>query len=77
MKRISIFFILLWATAVFLAACGSSPGVEEAASAGDLDKAVTSVPTATIENLDQPDADKLASIGETGRPQFLNAYASW
>jgi hypothetical protein len=69
MKRFWYPLFLLFIT--FLAvACGgttSSSPVEETAVSGEADTAVVNT----------ANTNDLTLIGETGRPQLLNAYASW
>ena len=77
MKRIWTLFILLGTTAVFLAACGGSQIVENVALAEDVATAVDTAVTADEPVSSPIDTADLMLIGETGRPQFLNAYASW
>ena len=73
MKQIWTLLILLCSTAVLLAACGRSQVIEDVALADVADPAPV---------VDEPannpiDTTDLTLIGRTGRPQFLNAYASW
>lgn len=70
MKRIWTFLLFLASTAVFLFACSS-----QAAEPITPTAAATAVPDAPTAS---PASDSdLSRIGQTGRPQFLNAYASW
>ena len=79
MKRIWPIFIFLCSTAVLLAACSGSQVADEVILAGEVETAVDPAPAADEAELvsDPIDTTDLTLIGETGRPQFLNAYASW
>lgn len=70
MKRIWVLWAALLATAVFLAACSAATNDRTA----EVETAVAALPTATGASVAITD---LSQIGATGRPQFLNAYASW
>lgn len=67
MKRIWTFLFLLGCTAVFLIACNSNQAAE-AETPVQMQNTADRNSTTTID---------FSLIGETGRPQFLNAYASW
>ncbi|MCA9919253.1 MAG: hypothetical protein KC445_14940 [Anaerolineales bacterium] len=72
MKRIWTIVLLLCATAVFLLAACTDNQAAEAVVPTEPPKPtanVTPTPTAVVLGLTQ--------IGQTGRPQLLNAYASW
>ena len=68
MKRILSLFLLLCSTAVFLAGCSNSQTPEAVVETGANGSVTAVAPTAE---------STLAQIGTTGRPQFLNVYASW
>lgn len=78
MKRVlSILFFLL-AGLLILAGCGGgetavSPVVEPEVETNAVSEAPPSEPAAGTPH----DKYNLSLIGNTGRPQFLNAYASW
>ena len=72
MKRIWTLLFLLVSTAVFLAACTDNQAAEAVVP--------TEPPgTAVATHTPSPEAaqNDLSLIGQTGRPQLLNAYASW
>lgn len=75
MKRIWTFFLFLASTAVFLIACGSSQAPENPTPTAAPAAAATVVPNEPATSAVNP--SDLSLIGQTGRPQFLNAYASW
>ncbi|MBK8906154.1 MAG: hypothetical protein IPM53_33555 [Anaerolineaceae bacterium] len=86
MKRIWIFWLFWASTAVFLAACSSRapeaipsptqlPATAMATATTMAAATTTAVPTEPTTNTTNP--NDLDLIGQTGRPQFLNAYASW
>ncbi|GJM41826.1 MAG: hypothetical protein DHS20C20_21080 [Ardenticatenaceae bacterium] len=78
MKRLLILFLLLGSTAVFFVACSDNQAAEAVVPTEAASAAPTIPPTPT----DLPeeagiDTSDLTLIGQTGRPQLLNAYASW
>lgn len=77
MKRLFYLLLLLLSSAVVLAGCGggaAAPEPEVAAEPVSEESVVESGDTAVV-----PEHNKynLSLIGNTGRPQFLNAYATW
>ncbi|WP_420644703.1 hypothetical protein [Candidatus Leptofilum sp.] len=79
MKRFWTFFLLLCSTAVFLIACSDNQTAEAMVPTEAPEVAATTAPTiapSVIEDTDSGNSG-LALIGQTGNPQFLNAYASW
>ncbi len=75
MKRIWTFLLFLASTAVFLIACSSNQAPGTAAATEPSTTAATAV---SDESTPSTTSDgNLSLIGQTGRAQFLNAYASW
>ena len=74
MKRVWTLLFLLVSTAVFLTAC-SNQAPENVAPTMQPTVAATAVPNEPTTSA--PAGNDLSLIGQTGRPQFLNAYASW
>ena len=64
-----------------LAACGQTEPAAEASGLTDVPVAAepssSSAETDSVVSSSAIDTSDLTLIGETGRPQFLNAYASW
>ncbi|MCA9954792.1 MAG: hypothetical protein KC434_08750 [Anaerolineales bacterium] len=75
MKRVWTLLLLLVGTAVFLTACRSNQAPESVAPTMQPTVAATAVPNELATSA--PAGNDLSLIGQTGRPQFLNAYASW
>lgn len=67
MKRLLILCVGLLAV-LSLAACG---GAEPAVPAAEPPTPIPTVDPAEV------DPNDFTLVGQTGRPQFLNAYASW
>lgn len=72
MKRFWTLWILLCSTAVFLTAC-STQTAEAVVPIAVQNTAVAPTPTTPL----PATSSELSLIGQTGRPQLLNAYASW
>ena len=81
MKRILTLLILFCSTAVFLFGCSGAQGSEEAVAEPSVEDvvetAVEEAPEEVPVEAEPIDTSDLTLIGTTGRPQFLNAYASW
>lgn len=75
MKRFWTLLMLLCSTAVFLMACSDNQAAEAVVPTDAPGTAVGFTPEAN-QTASGPITD-LSLIGQTGRPQLLNAYASW
>lgn len=89
MKRVFGWIFVLLPLALLLAGCGGTKSAAPISTAEPELKPTAlppdpPTPTGVVEKVDETDASRVehdptnfALIGTTGRPQFLNAYASW
>lgn len=79
MKRLWTLLILVCSTAVFLVACSDNQAAEAVVPTEPPSEAPTLAPPTSPPPVEQAStvSSDLTRIGQTGNPQFLNAYASW
>ncbi|WP_420631403.1 hypothetical protein [Candidatus Leptofilum sp.] len=77
MKRLWTLLLLLCSTAVFLIACSDNQAAEAVVPTESPETATITVPPTAPPEEVSIDTSDLTLIGQTGRPQLLNVYASW